>query len=452
MPSEKTKFKLTLKDPDLPMLLTMFIPIFVDMILNNFIGSVHSYFVSGAGENVLSAISLANQVNSLICVVFFAACSATIVVVSQLRGIGHERRAKLVVGQTMAFTVFGTSIMALLFCLFPGQIMGIFFGKMDPDILIHANKYIMLLGISLPFYCIFQVGCCSSRGFDNHKFPLYISVSGSIVNLIFAYVLIKVMNLGVVGAGVSLILSRMFSAGIALWLLIKNKWIVSFKKCVALRFAVLKSVLYLGFFSSTEQLITSFAGTFKTGFLSGFPATHLNASSVFNSVGGLLSVPISVISTMVTTLVAKNISKGDTEQAKKYMKKCLFYCFILTSVIYLAAIFILPFIFPAYTKNPETLRLANIILIISCIGTPTLSVYVSIIRNTFNGAGDAKFSTIVSVVCMLVFNLGFGYLFTVTFDWGIIGSTLSAHLSNLIKALIFIIRYKSGKWVKTILI
>lgn len=453
MSTDKAKTKLFLKDPDLPMLLTMFIPIFCDMILNNLLGSIQSYFVAGAGENALSAISLAGQVNQLVCIVFFAATSATMVVVSQLRGIGHERRAKLVVGQTMAFSVMGTAVIAVVFYLFPTEIMGLFFGKMAPEILTHSNTYIKLLGISLPFYCIFQVGCCSSRGFDNHKFPLYISVSGSVVNLICSFVLIKVLNMGILGAGISLIASRVFSAGISLFLLIKNKWIVSFKKCVLLRFKVLKSVLYLGVFSSIQSIIVTYAQTVKTSFLAGLPATHLNASSVYNAVGGLLAVPISVISTMITTLVAKNISKGDLDTAKKYIKKCLLYCFAMTAVIYIIAYFVLPaWVFPAYTKSAETIELANGILLISVIFTPTLSVLVNIFAYAFNGAGDAKFSTIVSVSCMLIFNLGLGYIFTVVLGWGIIGSTLSAHVSSLAKIIIYFFRYKSGKWVKHVLI
>lgn len=450
MPAKKRSFRL--RDPDFPMLFAMFLPIFIDMILNNFIGTVHGYFVANAGEDVLSAISLSNQMNGLISTVFFSACSATMVVVAQLHGIGSDDRAREVVGQTMTFTALGTAIIAVLFVLFPQSIMGLFFGKMDANILAHTYKYIPLLGISLPFYCIFQICCCSSRGFENHKLPLIISVSGSIVNLILAFVLITVCKLGIVGAGISLIASRLFSAACGIILLCIKKWIAPLKTSLKIRFENLKGVLYLGFFTSTESLITNFAGTFKTGFLSGFAASHINASSIYNTFGGLLSVPISVINTMVTTLVAKNISKGDIKSAKMYFIKCSVYAFVLSTLVFTAAYLILPSIFPSYTDNPETLGLLHVILIISCLCTPTLSLFVTLIRGAFNGAGDAQFPTVISVICMIVFNLGFGYIFTVVFGWGIIGSTLSAHLSALVKAVIFYIRYKKGKWVKTVLI
>ncbi len=450
MPTSKAKLKF--KDPDFKMLFSMFFPIFVDMILNNFIGTVHGYFVADAGEDVLSAIGLVNQVNDLVSIVFFSACSATMIVVAQLHGIGKDSRAKLAVGQAITFTSFGTLLIALLFALFPKAVMGLFFGSMDKTILSHAYKYIPLLGFSLPFYCICQICCCSSRGFDNHKLPLVISVSGSIVNLILAYIFIRVFKLGIIGAGVSLIASRIFSAGCGIILLCRKKWIAPLKKSLMLRFSVLKGILYLGFFSSSEQIVTSFAGTFKTRFLAGFSTSHINASSIYSTLSGLLSVPCQVISTMITTLVAKNISKGETALAKRYFVKCSLYSFTLTAIVYLAAYLILPYIFPAYTDSPETLALLKYILIINAIASPTLTLVVTNLRAAFNGAGDARFPTIISIICMLILNLGFGYLFTVVFNWGIIGSTLSAHLSSLVKIIFFYTRYKRGKWVKKVLI
>ena len=452
MSSEKFGMRLFFKDPDLPMLLTMFLPIFADMLLNNFIGTVHAYFVADAGEAVISAISLANQLNNLISAVFFSACSATMVVVAQIRGTGDNKRAALVTSQTLCFTIYGTAIIAVLFNMFPSQIMTLFFAETDPIILVEAVKYIPLLGISIPFYAVFYICACASRGFDNHKIPLFISVSGSVLNVIFAFILIKVLGLGIIGAGISLILSRMFSAGAGIVLFIKKKWLAPFRDSVRVRFSVIKNVLYLGFFTSSESIITNFAGTLKTGFLVPFGISHITASSVYGSFSGLLSVPITVIGTMVTTLIAKSISAGDGKRARELLTKCIVYCFTISSLIFVAAYFILPHIFPSYTDNPDTLKLLDYLLIINCIGTPTLSLFVTLISNAFNGAGDAKFSTIVSVACMIVLNLGGGYLFTVVFGWGVIGSHLSAYLSLIAKMIIYIWRYKSGKWVKKVMV
>ena len=86
MTSNTQKFRVFFGDPDLPQMFMMFLPIFIDRILNSFIGTVHSYFVADAGEAVISAISLVNQVNGMFTSVFFCVCSAVIIVVAQLTG------------------------------------------------------------------------------------------------------------------------------------------------------------------------------------------------------------------------------------------------------------------------------------------------------------------------------------------------------------------------------
>ena len=134
MTGNTPKFRVFFGDPDLPQMFMMFLPIFIDRILNSFIGTVHSYFVADAGEAVISAISLANQVNSMLTSIFFCLCSAVIVVVAQLVGAGDRERASLTVGNTLTFTAYGTAAVGIVFALFPSWVMTLFFGDIDPSV------------------------------------------------------------------------------------------------------------------------------------------------------------------------------------------------------------------------------------------------------------------------------------------------------------------------------
>ncbi|MBO7148521.1 MAG: polysaccharide biosynthesis C-terminal domain-containing protein [Clostridia bacterium] len=430
------------------MLFAMFLPIFTDMLLNNFIGTVHAYFIAGSGEAAISAISLVNQVKELISTIFFSACNATMVIVARKRGSGKHEDAIICSGQTMFFAIYGTSAIAVIFSLFPSQIMTLFFGKMDPIILSEAIKYIPLLGVSLPFYCMFQVSATTSRAFDNHRIPLIISVSGSLVNVFLAFLLITVFKLGIIGAGISLILSNIASGFFGYAFLRKLGWIAPLRDCIFVKFKNIKDVLSLGLYNSIASVITVYASTVKTGFLVPFGISHISASSIYGSFGSLLNVPVSVISTIVSTLVARNLALGEKPRALIMIKKCLAYSISLSVVVYAFAVIILPFVFPSYTDNPLTLNLLWKILILTTLFYPLFISLTSIFAVTFNAAGDARFSTIVNIGCMVVLNLGVGYIFITVFNLGIIGSFLSDILSAIIKSVIYIIRYKSGRWIK----
>lgn len=83
-----------LRDPDIPLIFSIFIPVFIDMILNNLIATFHSYFVADLGDSAISAVGLAGQISGLFITLFTSLCSAVTVVVSQYKGAGDMDGAK----------------------------------------------------------------------------------------------------------------------------------------------------------------------------------------------------------------------------------------------------------------------------------------------------------------------------------------------------------------------
>ncbi len=452
MTGNTPKFRVFFGDPDLPQMFMMFLPIFIDRILNSFIGTVHSYFVADAGEAVISAISLANQVNSMLASVFFSVCSAVIIVVAQLTGAGYRDQAALTVGHTLTFTMYGTAAIGLLFVLFPSWIMTLFFGDVDPLILKESVKYIRLLGISLPFDGIFQSCACASRGYNEHRIPMFVSVSGSLIKLIVSFFLIKIFKFGIIGAALAILVGRFYNAVIGYTLLRRRNWIAPVTKCIRVNFSLIKNVLYLGIFSSTERFTSVFAGTIKTGYLVPFGTAHITASSVFSTFSELLNTTPFAMTTLVRNYVAIGIGSKDIKKAHTMIWKCYIYNVFMAVLAWTTAFITLPHIFPLYTENKETLALLGTILAINTLGVPLVSIFSGTIRAALDGAGDAKYSTIVTIVCLFVFDLGLGYILTVNCGLGIIGSTISGIASLFVKAIIYFVRYKSGKWKNHVMV
>lgn len=452
MTDNKQKFRVFIGDPDLPQMFIMFLPIFIDRILNSFIGTVHSYFVADAGEAVISAISLANQVNSMLTSVFFCVCSAVIVVVAQLVGAGERDRAALTVGHTLTFSVYGISVIGLLFVLFPSFVMKLFFGDVDKLILDEAVNYIRLFGISLPFEATFQTCACACRGYNEHKIPMFVSVSGSVVKLFFSFLLIKIFKLGVVGAALSVAFGSIYMAFVAYAVLYKRNWIAPFKSCLHVNFSLLKNVFYLGVFSSTEHFSSVFAGTIKTGFLVPFGTSHITASSVFNTLASLLETTPFAMTTIVRNYVAIGIGSKNMSRVHTMIWKCYIYNVTLSVITHAVSFFLFPHLFPLYTQNPETLALLSTLLIINTLADPLIHIFTVNIRAALDGAGDARFATIITIICLLLFNLGLGYVLTVSCGLGIIGASLSAVASELVKSIIYFARYKSGRWKNHVMV
>ena len=436
-----------LRDPDIPLIFSIFIPVFIDMILNNLIATFHSYFVADLGDSAISAVGLAGQISGLFITLFTSLCSAVTVVVSQYKGAGDMVGAKKCISQTL-FTVFliSTSI-AVVFYVFSGELFDIIFAGTEESIRELAIVYLKYLAVSLPFYGMFQCYCTSSRGLGNNKVPLMISVSGSVVNLIVSFAAIKLMNMGIAGAGWGLIISRVYMTAVGTAIFVKHRWLAGLRDTIMLDIKLMSSVVSLGFMISSETIIVYVGSMIKTKFLVPYGSAHFAASSIMSTFSALCLVPITVLGVVAVTLVGRYIGAGDKDEAKLILKKIIRIGCAMYGVVMVAAFFILPFIFPAYTKSDETLSLLGKLLIVETLMRIPIMPGLNIMLNGFKAAGDAKFSTVVSVMCMWIVNVGVGYILVCKLGLGVVGMLISANLSAIAKFTVMLLRLRSGKWL-----
>lgn len=68
------------------------------------------------------------------------------------------------------------------------------------------------------------------------------------------------------------------------------------------------------------------------------------------------------------------------------------------------------------------------------------------ISNGLRAAGDVKFTMYVSIASTIAGRLFLSYLLGIAFDMGVIGIAIAMVCDWIIRAVIFILRQKSGKW------
>ena len=68
------------------------------------------------------------------------------------------------------------------------------------------------------------------------------------------------------------------------------------------------------------------------------------------------------------------------------------------------------------------------------------------LSNGLRAAGDIKFTMIVSIASTIGGRLVFSVLLAIGLNWGVIGIAAAMCLDWIIRAVIFALRLKSGKW------
>ncbi len=437
-------------DPDIKMILVIFAPIFIDMILNNLISTVHSYLVADVGEEAISGIGLVGTINSILTIVFATLPSAVTILVSQYRGSNNEDGARKCVSQSTVMVTLFAFIITVIMLLFPNQLFSLFFSDVEPGVLMEGKKYLFYSALSMPFFGIFQNGACTCRGYGNNKIPLFTSVSGSVIDVVLAFIFIIPMNMGVEGAGLSLLIARIARAASVSFLLWKNKWFCTLSQLIHVDWKCLGAIAKLGILSSSESLIVNFGATLKMRYIVAAGTAHIAANSIHNTFFTLVAVPISALATVAITLTGRYIGAGEKQETRSIIKKILFVTTIIYAAMMLAALLLFPHLYKLYTDNPETLTVLRQMLVIHIIMMIIANPFVNIVTNAFKGAGDAWFCTVISVVCMWTINVGLGVFLAADFGLGlgVIGALISGNLSIIVKGIIYFFRFRTDKWMK----
>ena len=87
----------------------------------------------------------------------------------------------------------------------------------------NSLSYLFITALSYPFIALYNAGAASFRTSQNLRFPMAIAFGSNILNILGNIFFIFTLNLGVAGAALSTLLSRIISAAIILILLKQPK-------------------------------------------------------------------------------------------------------------------------------------------------------------------------------------------------------------------------------------
>jgi Na+-driven multidrug efflux pump len=68
------------------------------------------------------------------------------------------------------------------------------------------------------------------------------------------------------------------------------------------------------------------------------------------------------------------------------------------------------------------------------------------LANALRAAGDVRFTMVISISSMFIFRISVAYVLGVIFHMGVIGIWIAMGIDWMFRAIVYIARYKGGKW------
>lgn len=427
----------------------LIIPLILEQTLAITVGMADTMMISSAGEAAVSGVSLVDMFNNLIISVLAALATGGAVVTSQCIGAGRReeacRSARQLVFTEAAITI-GISVLVLLF---HRQILGLFFGQIQADVMQNAIIYLIISVFSFPLLAVYDSCAALYRSMGNAQITLKISLLMNVINVVGNAIGVYVLKLGVAGVAIPSLVSRGV-AGVVLFTLLHNPDNLVFltRGKFKVDATIVKRILFIGIPSGIENGIFQLGRVLVVSIIAAFGTSQIAANGVANSLDSMGCIVGQAMSLAMITVIGRCVGAGEEGQVRYYTKKLLGETYFYTAVINSIILLLLPWILQIYGLGEETTRLSYILVMIHDGMAIFLWPASFVLPNMLRACNDVKYTMVVSIFSMITFRIGFSYVFGVHMGWMAVGVWAAMVIDWVFRVLCFVGRYLAGTWRK----
>lgn len=431
-------------------LLALIIPLIIEQLLAVLVGMADSIMIASVGEAAVSGVSLVDQIMVLLINLFGALATGGAVVAGQYLGQKNQKQACRAATQLVWFITVSAVVITVIVYACKFFILHGVFGRIEQDVMGHANTYLMIVTASIPFMALYNGGAAIFRAMGNSKVSMQVSIVMNIINVAGNALLIYGFHRGTEGVAIPTLVSRMVAAALIIALLVNQTRTLHIEKTLRYRpdWRLVKKILSIGIPNGLENSMFQLGKILVLSLVSTFGTYAIAANAVSNAVALFQILPGMAMTLAATTVIARCVGAGDYEQVRYYNKKLIMITHICMVVTVGAIFLILPFILKAYHLSDLTAGVTKQILYFHGISAILIWPVSFILPATFRASGDAKACMYISILSMWIFRIIFSYILGKYMGLGVFGIWVAMVIDWIFRVICFAIRYFRGSWKK----
>ncbi len=431
------------------MLRSLLVPVIFEQVLNSLMGTVDTMMVSNVGSAAISAVSLVDSINVLVIQAFSALAAGGAIICSQYIGQKNHEMANKSARQVL-FIITAISAAVTALCLaFRMPLLQLIFGKVEADVMTASRTYFFYTALSFPFIALYDAGASIFRSQGNTRGPMVVSVISNVINIGGNAVLIWVFHMGVAGAAIATLASRVFCAVVVLWQLRLDRQPIVVKDYIQIRpdGKMISRILALGIPSGVENSMFQLGKLAIQSSVSTLGTVAIAAQAMTNILENLNGIAAIGVGIGLMTVVGQCLGAGRKDEAVYYIKKLC----VLAEIIIIASCLLVFALTIPITKlggmEPESSRMCFHMVSWITIVKPLVWVMGFIPAYGLRAAGDVKFSMVTSCITMWAFRFCL-CVYLIRFQgFGPMAVWIGMFTDWTIRGIIFGIRFHSRKWL-----
>ena len=344
--------------------------------------------------------------------------------------------------------VFSVTMMVICI-LFSRSILGYLFGQIEHDVMEAAHIYLVVSGISFVFLGIYNTGAAILRCQEDTKTSMKVSLVMNIVNVVFNAWLVFGLHMGVLGVAVATLISRAV-AGIIMKLLLlskRNRFRITEIKMYKPSGSLIKKILSIGIPSGIENGMFQIGKLLVVSMVATLGTDAIAANAIGFQIIDFPNIPGMSIGLALVVIVGQDIGAGDKELAIKDSKYLLKLAYIGDWTCKLLLFAVAPLLVSIFSLSSVAADMA--VTVLRCFAIAALPIWPLsfTLPNALRGAGDAKFTMIVSILSMWLCRIVVSYILIMWCDFGILGVWIGMFVDWYVRGISYSLRFFSKKWL-----
>ena len=432
------------------MIRSLLIPVVLEQLLNSIMGTADTMMVSNVGSAAISAVSLVDSINILVIQAFSALAAGGAIVCAQYIGQRNQERANESARQVL-FIITLISIVVSAICLgFKKPLLRLIFGSVEADVMRSSEIYFFYTALSVPFIALYDAAASIFRAQDNTKGTMTISMISNIMNIVGNAIMIWGFHMGVAGAAIATLISRIFCALVVLIQLRRERQPIVVRDYLKIRpdWPMIGRILGIGIPSGVENSMFQLGKLAIQSTVSTLGTVAIAAQAMTNILENLNGIAGIGVGVGLMTIVGQCMGANRKDEAVYYIKK-LSVIAEVTIIVSCLLVFILtrPVTMLGGMEKTSADMCRHMVMWITIV-KPIMWVLAFVPAYGLRAAGDVKFSMISSCAVMWLCRFCLSVLLIRGLGFGPMGVWIGMFADWTVRAVLFTWRFHSRKWLE----
>lgn len=425
------------------------IPMILEMAMESLFAIVDVFYISRLHDN--DALATVTLTESLLTLVYSLGIGLSMGATAMVaRRVGEQQIAAARQASVQALYLgVGISVLISIFGVWFARDLLRLMGAGENVVTHHAGYTVWMLGGNATILLLFLINGIF-RGAGDAALAMRTLILSNGLNILLDPIFIfgwgPIPACGVEGAAIATTLGRGLGVAYQLYHLFRGSGIIRFSRVeFPVQWDIMKNLVRVSAGGTGQFLIGSASWIFLVRIISTFGSVALAGYSIGIRIIIFAILPAWGLANAAATLVGQNLGAGEPERAEKSVwRTCFFNLLFMVVVTLIFYLFARPLV-ALFSADPIVIHHGVQCLQVICLGY-IFYAYGMVVNQGFNGAGDTRTPTILSLFGFWVFQIPIAYLLSKPLAMGTMGVYLAIVLTESAMAIVAVLLFRKGTW------